>query len=131
MNDPELWYARVHPDDLAEIAAAENQHFTTGTPLHQTFRIRDKDGREIWVRDEATLHRLPDGRLESHGVVMDVTAQTEAEEAVRASEEQQRRIIESASSAYVAIDAEGVVIDWNERATETFGWFPTRRSGAR
>jgi diguanylate cyclase (GGDEF)-like protein/PAS domain S-box-containing protein len=129
MNDPELWYARVHPDDLAEIAAAENDHFRTGAPLHQTFRIRDKDGREIWVRDEATLHRLPDGRLESHGVVMDVTAQAEAEAAVRESEEQQRRIIESASSAYVAIDAEGVVIDWNERATETFGWPPEEAIG--
>jgi diguanylate cyclase (GGDEF)-like protein/PAS domain S-box-containing protein len=122
MSDPELWYERVHPEDLAQIAAAENDHFRTGIPLHQTFRIRDKDGREIWVRDEATLHRLPDGRLESHGVVMDVTAQTEAEEAVRASEEQQRRIIDTASSAYVAIDGEGGVTDWNERATETFGW---------
>ena len=122
MSDPELWYARVHPDDLAEITAAENEHFSSGTPLHQTFRIRNRDGRDIWVRDEATMHRLPDGRLQSHGVLMDVTAQTEAEEAVRASEEQQRRIIDTASSAYVAIDGEGRVTDWNERATETFGW---------
>ncbi len=122
MSDPELWYERVHPDDLAKITTAENVHFMSGEPLHQTFRIRNRDGREIWVRDEATLHRLPDGRLQSHGVLMDVTAQTEAEEAVRASEEQQRRIIDTASSAYVAIDGEGCVTDWNERATETFGW---------
>ena len=122
MSDPELWYDRVHADDLAKITTAENDHFRSGEPLHQTFRIRNKDGLELWVRDEATLHRLPDGRLQSHGVMMDVTAQTEAEEAVRASEEQQRRIIDTASSAYVAIDGEGCVTDWNERATETFGW---------
>lgn len=122
MSDPELWYALAHPDDLAQITAAEDEHFSSGTPLHQTFRIRDRGGRDIWVRDEATLHRLPDGRLQSHGVLMDVTAQTEAEEAVRASEEQQRRIIDTASSAYVAIDGEGRVTDWNERAAETFGW---------
>jgi PAS domain S-box-containing protein len=53
---------------------------------------------------------------------MDISAQKEAEAAARASEEQQRRIIDSASSAYIAIDAEGVITDWNERATETFGW---------
>jgi diguanylate cyclase (GGDEF)-like protein/PAS domain S-box-containing protein len=131
MSDPELWYTRAHPDDLPQITAAENEHFRTGVPLFQTFRIRDREEREIWVRDEATLYRLPDGRLQSHGVLIDVTAQREAEEAVRASEEQQRRIIDTASSAYVAIDGEGCVTDWNERATETFGWSRDEAMGAR
>jgi diguanylate cyclase (GGDEF)-like protein/PAS domain S-box-containing protein len=118
----ELWFKLIHPDDAPIVAAAEDEHFATGGPLRQTFRMRDRDGREHWVLDEATLVRLPDGVVQSHGVLMDISAQKEAEAAARASEEQQRRIIESASSAYVAIDAEGVVIDWNERATETFGW---------
>ena len=118
----ELWLDLIHPDDAAAVAAAENVHFATGEPLRQTFRMRDRDGRELWVLDEATLVRLPDGVLQSHGVLMDISAQKEAEAAARASEEQQRRIIDSASSPYVAIDAEGVVTDWNERATETFGW---------
>jgi diguanylate cyclase (GGDEF)-like protein/PAS domain S-box-containing protein len=118
----DLWVELIHPDDAAAVAAAENVHFRTGEPLRQTFRMRDRDGREVWVLDEATLVRLPDGVLQSHGVLMDISAQKEAEATARASEEQQRRIIDSASSPYVAIDAEGVVTDWNERAAETFGW---------
>ncbi len=128
-GDPELWFRLVHPEDAATVAAAEDEHFATGVPLRQTFRMRDRRGNEVWVLDEATLVRLPEGRLQSHGVLMDITAQKEAEAAVRESEEQQRRIIESASSAYVAIDAEGVVLDWNERATETFGWSPDEAVG--
>ena len=131
MNDPALWYALVHPDDAEEVALAEDIHFSSGSTLNQTFRIRDRDGRELWVRDEATLIRLPDGRRQSHGVLLDVTAQKEAEEAVRASEEQQRRIIETASSAYVAMAADGHVTDWNERATETFGWTSDEAIGRR
>ncbi|HTE66239.1 MAG TPA: EAL domain-containing protein, partial [Candidatus Binatia bacterium] len=128
MSD-DLWFELIHPDDAATVAAAEDVHFATGEPLRQTFRIRDRDGRELWVLDEATLVHLPDGVVQSHGVLMDISAQKEAEAAVRASEEQQRRIIETASSAYVAIDAEGVVIDWNERTTDTFGWSPEEAIG--
>jgi diguanylate cyclase (GGDEF)-like protein/PAS domain S-box-containing protein len=122
MADPELWYELIHADDAAAVEAAEAAHFQTGEPLNQTFRIRDRAGREIWLRDEATLLTLPDGRLQSRGVLTEVTAQKHAEVAVRESEEQRRQIIETASSAYVAIDVEGYVIDWNERATETFGY---------
>jgi diguanylate cyclase (GGDEF)-like protein/PAS domain S-box-containing protein len=121
MSD-ELWFDLIHPDDAAAVAAAEDVHFATGEPLRQTFRMHDRHGHELWVVDEATLVRLPDGVVQSHGVLMDISAQKEAEAAARASEEQQRRIIDSASSAYIAIDAEGVITDWNERATETFGW---------
>ena len=120
--DPELWYELIHADDAAAVEAAEAAHFGTGEPLNQSFRIRDRAGREIWLRDEATLLTLPDGRLQSHGVLTEVTAQMAAEAAVRASEEQRRQIIETASSAYVAMDAEGLVTDWNERAAETFGY---------
>jgi diguanylate cyclase (GGDEF)-like protein/PAS domain S-box-containing protein len=118
----QLWVALIHPDDLAAVSAAEDEHFRTGEPLRQTFRMHDRDGREIWVLDEATLVRLADGVVESHGVLMDITAQKHAEAAARESEEQRRQVIETASSAYVAMDIEGYVIDWNERATETFGY---------
>ncbi|HEX7347444.1 MAG TPA: EAL domain-containing protein, partial [Candidatus Limnocylindrales bacterium] len=119
---PDRWYTLIHPDDAARVGAAEDDHFRTGDRLDQVFRMRVSDGRYVWIRDEASLLVLPDGRLQSHGVLTDITSEKDAEAQLRASEEQQRRIIETASSAYVSIDDHGVVIEWNERATQTFGW---------
>jgi diguanylate cyclase (GGDEF)-like protein/PAS domain S-box-containing protein len=42
--------------------------------------------------------------------------------ALRASEERSRRIIETAGDAFVEMDAEGRITDWNRRAEEIFGW---------
>ncbi len=119
---PDWWYELIHPDDAVRVQAVEDRHFRTGERLDQTFRMRSAAGAWVWVRDEANLMELPGGRLQSHGVLTDVTAQRHAEEQLRSSEEQQRRIIETASSAYVSIDDRGMVIDWNDRAHQTFGW---------
>jgi diguanylate cyclase (GGDEF)-like protein/PAS domain S-box-containing protein len=43
-------------------------------------------------------------------------------EALADGEERTRRILETAHDAYVAMDAKGRIIDWNERAETLFGW---------
>ncbi|MDP9071213.1 MAG: PAS domain S-box protein [Actinomycetota bacterium] len=45
-----------------------------------------------------------------------------AEEALRESEERYRTTVETASDAFVRIDAEGVIADWNRQAETMFGW---------
>ena len=46
----------------------------------------------------------------------------EAEQRSVRLQERSRQILETANDAYVAIDAEGVVVDWNGPAERTFGW---------
>lgn len=45
-----------------------------------------------------------------------------AEEALRASEERVRSIIETGSDALIGMDAEGLITDWSPQAEATFGW---------
>jgi diguanylate cyclase (GGDEF)-like protein/PAS domain S-box-containing protein len=75
VDDPELWPSRIHPDDRAAALAAYAAHWQTGEPLRAEYRMLGRDGREVWVRDEA--YGMPDdtrsGRQVSQGLLVDIT----------------------------------------------------------
>jgi len=52
-------------------------------------------------------------------------------ERLAASEQRTRHIIESAIEAYVSIDGSGVIVGWNNEATELFGWSHEEAVGAK
>ncbi|TMB57691.1 MAG: EAL domain-containing protein [Chloroflexi bacterium] len=89
LADPDLWVKLLHPDDreraVAELAAGE----ASGERFMSEYRLVARDGRVVWIRDEATPTRDQQGVL-VHGVMIDVTrvreieAELEAEVAERA-----------------------------------------------
>ncbi len=125
MADRTLWISHIHPDDRQQVIDDEefDGRREIGAQTVSEYRMRTREGREVWIRDEGVV--IPDeqgGPTLYRGFMIDITAQKTAELALRESEEQTRLIIESASQAYVAIDAASMVIDWNAQAEETFGW---------
>lgn len=56
------------------------------------------------------------------GVAHDITERHAAEQALEISERRTRLIVENAYDAYVAMDREGVIVDWNPQAERIFGW---------
>jgi PAS domain S-box-containing protein len=89
LADPNLWVKLLHPDDrqraVGELAKGE----ASGERFTSEYRLVARDGRVIWIRDEATPTRDQAGVL-VHGVMFDVTrvreieAELEAEVADRA-----------------------------------------------
>jgi len=77
----DLWVERLHPDDRDAVLAATRRSATTGEPFSMECRYLAKDGRVVWVVDEAILvERDEVGRPKVfHGVMVDVTARREAE----------------------------------------------------
>ena len=125
LADTNLWVSLIHPDDRERVIEAEEfgGQRAIGDRSVIEYRMRRRDGREVWIRDEEIAIADDQGQpTRFRGFMIDISAQKEAELALRASEEQTRLIIESASQAYIAIDAQGRVIDWNAQAEETFGW---------
>jgi diguanylate cyclase (GGDEF)-like protein/PAS domain S-box-containing protein len=74
MNDGDLWLKIVYPDDRARAAAENQRHNETGETFSLDYRIYRKDGRIIWIHDEARMLRDERGvPTFSLGVMIDIT----------------------------------------------------------
>ena len=87
MMDPGFRFASiVHPEDLARIERELQGHKASNIPrFEQNYRVRHKSGTYRWVYDFNVPQRDPDGRLVGiHGYLIDLTAQKESEQRLRA-----------------------------------------------
>ena len=80
MADDQLWPRLLHDDDRAEALAAVAKHNETGEPFRMEYRLTAKDGRTVWIRDDAVMVKGEDGSFQySQGIMQDVTDVKEAE----------------------------------------------------
>jgi diguanylate cyclase (GGDEF)-like protein/PAS domain S-box-containing protein len=80
-RDPELWDRILHPDDRARVVAEEARTSATGEPFKMEYRMIARDGRVVWIRDEAVLVRDEEGRPRFwQGVMSDITDRKALEE---------------------------------------------------
>lgn len=80
-SDPALWVRILHEEDRERALAADAAHHTTGDPLMHEYRVVARDGRVVWIRDQARMVRDDLGQPKfSHGVLLDITERKRAEE---------------------------------------------------
>jgi PAS domain S-box-containing protein len=94
-TDAELWSRQLHPEDRDRAMA---EHFESNRNVSHylsEYRFICKDGRTVWIRDEAVPVRGPDGTLLYwRGVMLDITERKEAEEKLRWSLEVLRKTLQ-------------------------------------
>jgi PAS domain S-box-containing protein len=80
-GQPDLWRSRVHPDDRREVFRATLRSSMTGEPFSMEYRYLAKDGRVVWVLDQAILLERDDGGrpMVFHGLMLDITDRKAAE----------------------------------------------------
>jgi len=124
MADRELWARQIHPDDRDAVLEEEEQTFplTPGRRDETEYRMLTRSGDCRWLRDTATIVATEGGKLVWSGVLTDITVQRRALEELEASETRFRAVIETASDAFVGMDERGMIVDWNRKAEELFGW---------
>ena len=84
ISDPNLFVKVLHPDDRDRVLAAHSRTHATGEPLNIEYRLLSRDGRTVWIHDEARLTADPAGSEPVvQGYLLDVTARREAEELLR------------------------------------------------
>jgi PAS domain S-box-containing protein len=101
----EVWRSSLHPDDRERVLAEDVRTNETGEPFDIEYRLITRDGRTVWVLDQAVLLRDDHGEpLYWQGVRFDMTDRKEAEQQLRAAEERFRAIVEHVPSA-IYLDA--------------------------
>ncbi len=98
-EDWSFWLSLIHPDDRPRLAAFAAERADSQAELE--YRLRRADGTYIWVRDRE--HRRVDpttGHVHIYGVVSDITARREAEQA----EHEQRVFAETLASTIALVN---------------------------
>ena len=86
MGDARLWVNRLHPEDRDRVVKACELANRAKQPFRAEFRLIAKDGRVVWLRDQAVLVLGSRGQpLCWQGVMFDITAQRLAQEALMGS----------------------------------------------
>jgi PAS domain S-box-containing protein len=76
MGDPNLWIDRIHPDDRDRVVEECVVANRSREPFRSEYRMSARDGRILWIRDEAMLVRGSRGQpLCWQGVMLDITSQ--------------------------------------------------------
>jgi len=129
LADSELWARQLHPEDR-ERALEQETRKTMGTrnPPPVDYRMITRDGRTVWILDEAVLEPDEAGTPIWHGVLYDITERKSAEQELRRSAAQQaavaqlggwalkdgdpEQLMEEAVSLLAAIDGVAAACVW-------------------
>jgi PAS domain S-box-containing protein len=94
-SDPELWVSQIHQDDRERVELAHRISNERGERFVEEYRFLTKDGREVWIRDEAVPVRGEDDTLLYwRGVMLDISERKEAEDKLRWSLDVLRRTLQ-------------------------------------
>ena len=134
------WLDRVHPEDHDAVEAAWKHSLELSTPLEIEFRFKSKDSAEAegeeprWqlLRASATEGKRK-GQRRWYGTFVDIDEQKRGRERLEVQIAARTRdiltkqshleaILNSAFDAVVVTDSRGLVVDWNPRAVDIFGW---------
>jgi PAS domain S-box-containing protein len=81
LADPTMWLRIVHPDDRDRIAALDVETNRDGSDrVSMEYRMIAKDGRIVWVQDDAQLVRIEGRDPFWQGFLLDISERKHAEE---------------------------------------------------
>ena len=85
--DMESFYARMHPDDIPAVRAADTEAARGGQAFDAQYRMLGEDGQWRWLHDRSSLERDELGTpVAWHGIMVDISPQKRVEDALRENE---------------------------------------------
>jgi PAS domain S-box-containing protein len=105
---PDLWVSLLHPEDREQVLKETESARTSRGENEYEYRVITRDGTVRWFHDRGRF--VLDEELKPvywQGIIIDVTERSQAEIALRASEERYRDLFENANDIIYTRDLEG------------------------
>jgi diguanylate cyclase (GGDEF)-like protein/PAS domain S-box-containing protein len=113
----------VHPGDRAVVSVEDLLAPGQDDEFAHEFRIVNSSGAQRVIHSRGRVERDADGcAVRIVGAGLDVTQQRRAEAGRLAAEAIFRRTIDASNDAFIGVDREHRVTDWNAAAETIFGW---------
>jgi PAS domain S-box-containing protein len=113
----------VHPADRERAMRVFEavEHDDTGYRIE--YRIVTPQGDVRTIQETALPAEVSEsGRVTRQGIVQDITERKQVEETAAQREKLYRSVVESAFDAFVLIDADSKIVEWNPTAEQLFDW---------
>ena len=123
MDEP-FFASVLHPDDRETALDGAREHLESGDERWtMDYRVLAKDGRTVWIRDDAWIVRDAAGEATHvQGFMMDITVQHEAAAELDRQKQYFESLVDISPVAVVTMDRDEVVTGWNPAATGLFGY---------
>lgn len=119
MKGPARWLSQVHPEDRARLDVELGRSRGVGERLHEEYRLLSKDGRTLWVEQQALVTEEIAGQRLFKGFLVDITDKKVAELGLRESEAQ---LAQSQKMELVGQLAAGLAHDYNNSLNIIVGY---------
>jgi PAS domain S-box-containing protein len=104
------WTGDMHPEDRDRCVSLYERAFDARIPFEVEYRLRHHDGGYRWVLDCGAPRYRPNGAFAGYiGSCVDITPRKFAEEALRASEQRFRALIEHSNDVICVCDAHATI----------------------
>jgi two-component system cell cycle sensor histidine kinase/response regulator CckA len=126
--NPALWYSLLHAEDRERAMTEEARIRDSGERYVMEYRLQARNGRIVWVHDEAWPIRDETGRPAFlQGVLLDITERKRAEQTALESERRYRMLVDSIEGLVWEADPHTLQFTFVSRQAERLLGYPVER----
>lgn len=121
MATPTMWDRLLHPDDHDRVTQEVAEAARRQTPFRSEYRLIARDGRIVWIREDASIMEMHDGGHLWQGVMHDITKEKAEAASLEEARARFQALIEYASEATIVVDASGRALYESPSVQRLFG----------